>query len=43
MEAFKVGNEGLYWQNDTLYLQDDFGQLIELTYATAVQRKFTLA
>jgi hypothetical protein len=43
MAAFKVGNDGLYWQADTLYVQDDFGRLIELRYEMAVQRKFTLA
>lgn len=43
MDAFKVGNDGLYWQNDTLFLLDDFGPLIELRYEMAIQRKFTLA
>lgn len=43
MNAFKVGNDGLYWQNDTLYVQDDFGHLVELRYEMAVQRKFALA
>lgn len=43
MDAFKVGNDGLYWKNDTLYLQDDFGHLVELSYEMAFQRKFTQA
>ncbi len=44
MTAIKIGNDGLYYndETETLYLQDDFGNLIAFSRDMAVQRKFTL-